>query len=126
MASDGLLEQLANAKLPFVRKLQLAALAELDYWEDRRDPPNLSIQEFRSLLNYIPAGLQPSWRERESSSGPHGDTGETQVFKFEFEVSILGRRSRYFVKGYFFDADRCRGVTIQSFRRISLPRLRAV
>lgn len=126
MVSDSLIEQLADSSLPFARKLQLAVIAELDYWETRNDPPNLSRTEFKKLVNHIPLGLVPEWRPRDSFSGPHGQTGETNVFKFEFDVTILGKRMRFFLKGYFFDADKCRGVTIQSFRKVKTPQLKSV
>lgn len=122
MVSDTLLEKLGDSRLSFVEKLRLAVAVELDYWEDRRVTPNLTENEFRSLVNHIPLNTDPSWADRKSNAGPHGATGETKVFMFNFEVKLFSRRSRYFLKGYFFDLDKCRGVTIQSFRKIAALR----
>jgi len=119
MVSDAMLEKLADPTLSFVEKLRLAVKAELDYWEDRRISPNLTEHEFRNLVNHIPVNTVPTWADRKSGAGPHGTTGESRVFMFNFEMKLFSRRSRFFVKGYFFDADRCRGVTIQSFRKVA-------
>ncbi|MBI4405050.1 MAG: hypothetical protein HY537_12880 [Deltaproteobacteria bacterium] len=124
MGSDIMLEKLADPALLFIERLRLAVEVELDYWEDWRVSPNLTEHEFRSLVNHIPSDTAPTWADRKSSAGPHGTTGETKVFMFNFDVKLFSRRSRFFVKGYFFDADRCRGVTIQSFRKV--PPLRSV
>ena len=124
MATESMLERLSDPTISFVEKLRLAVQLELDYWEDRKTSPNLIEHEFRSLLNHIPTNTIPTWADRKSSAGPHGTTGESKVFKFNFEVKLFSRRSRFFVKGYFFEADRCCGVTIQSFRKV--PPLRSV
>ncbi len=118
MVSESLLERLADPTLSFIERLRLATQAELDYWEDRRNPPNLTENEFRNLLNHIPKNTAPTWEDRNSSAGPHGAKGEGKVFMFNFEIKMFSVRSRFFVKGYFFDADKCRGVTIQSFRKV--------
>lgn len=124
MALEAILEKLADPTLSFVEKLKLATQIELDYWEDRRVMPNMTEREFRNLIHHIPANTIPTWQDRKSTAGPHGATGESKVFMFNFEVKLFSIRSRFFVKGYFFDADKCRGVTIQSFRKV--PPLRAV
>jgi hypothetical protein len=124
MVSEALLEKLADPSLSFVEKLRLAIESELDYWEDRAVTPNLTVHEFRNLVNHIPENTVPTWHDRKSTAGPHGTTGENKVFMFNFEVKMFSRRSRFFVKGYFFDLDKCRGVTIQSFRKV--PPLRSV
>lgn len=119
-------EILNDPGLPFVRKLQIAAINELVFWEDRVDPPNLSVQEFRRILQMIPISTQPIWELRKSIQGKYGLTGEKQIFKFDFQISLLGKRHEFFIKGYFFDEGNCRGVEIQSFRKKSKPKLRTV
>lgn len=119
MAEDTVLSRLSDSTLSFVEKLRLAVQVELDFWEDRRISPNLTEHEFRNLLNHIPSNTIPTWTNRHSNAGPHGEKGESKVFMFNFEVKMFSRRSRFFVKGYFFDADRCRGITIQSFRKVA-------
>lgn len=115
MDRDQILEQLANPALPFVQKLRFAANLEIDLWEDR-DPPNLGENEFKKLLYHIPSNVTVSWLTRESVRGKHGNTGDDDVFKFEFTTRFLGFETDYFVKGYFFDKGACKGVCIQSFR----------
>lgn len=117
MEKDEILQKLADPQLPFMNRLKLAAKLELDLWEDR-DPPNLGENEFKKLLARIPSDVQVSWSLRESISGRHGETGEDEVFKFEFKTVMLGHEHRYFVKGYFFDKGACKGVCIQSFRLV--------
>ncbi len=126
MALDSIPKELADPKLLFVRKLQIAAAVELDYWEDRENPPNLSIHEFKRVLPLMPISLQAIWEPRKSTDGPHGNTGEKQIFKLDFQITILRKNIKFFIKGYFFDEGNCRGVTIQSFRKSTAPRLRAV
>lgn len=108
---------LSDPKLPFVQKLQIAAASELVYWEDRKASPNLAIQEFKRLLPLVPANAMPIWEPRKSPRGKHAATGEKRVFKFDFEISLLGQTHAFFIKGYFFEKDNLRGVEIQSFRR---------
>ena len=119
MASEAILEKLADPRLLFVEKLKLAVAAELDYWEDRRISPNLTEHEFRMLINQYSCGYRADLGGEKECAGAHGTTGEGRVFMFHFEVKLFSRRSRFFVKGYFFDADRCRGVTVQSFRKVA-------
>jgi hypothetical protein len=42
---------------------------------------------------------------------------EERVFKFDFHMSLLGKRCQFFIKGYFFEEGNLRGVEIQSFRK---------
>lgn len=118
-ASDELLRKLADQGLLFSERLRLAILAELDYWEGRDNPPNLSVHQFKQLVSQVPAGIAPVWTPRKSGAGPHASTGEDEVFKFEFEVTALGKAVRVFVKGYFFDKGNCRGVVIQTCRKVA-------
>ena len=89
--------------------------------ESRTNPPNLNRTDFERLNKFIPDGQHGNWSVRESLAGEHGNTGEDAVFKFEFEVNMVGVKKRYFLKGYFFDKGNLRGVTIQSFREVKLP-----
>ena len=115
--TEELLKLLEDEKLGFVQKLRYATRCELDIWEARKDPPNLSGEEFKRLMNHIPAATMPKWAPRESISGPHGKTGDDHVFSFRFTVMFIGVRTTYYVKGYFFDKGKTRGVSLQSFRR---------
>ena len=110
-------EILSDPQLLFVRKLQIAAASELFLWEERVDPPNLSILELKRILSLIPIGAKPIWEGRKSTQGKYGMTGERQIFKLDFHVTALGKRRDFFLKGYFFDEGNLRGVEIQSFRR---------
>ena len=110
-------EILGDPQLPFVRKLQIAAVSELVYWEERSDPPNLSIQEFKRVLPLIPISTVPLWDPRKSTQGKCGKTGEKRIFKFDFQMTLFGKRNQFFIKGYFFEEGNLRGVEIQSFRK---------
>jgi hypothetical protein len=114
-------QTLADKSIPLGRRIKIAAGNELDYWERRTNPPNLTRCDFERLCRFIPDGLHGNWSPRESEAGSHGMTGEDAVFKFEFDVTILGVKKRYFLKGYFFDKGNLRGVTIQSFREVPPP-----
>lgn len=114
-------QTLSDKTVPLGRRIKLAVSGELDYWEGRTNPPNMTRHDFLKLCRYIPDGQHGSWMPRESNAGVHGLSGEDAVFKFEFDVVILGARTRYFVKGYFFDKGNLRGVTIQSFREVPPP-----
>lgn len=119
-------EVLADPQLPFVRKLQIAAASELVYWEERIDPPNLSVLEFRRVLPLIPISTIPLWEPRKSTRGKYGKTGEKQIFKFDFQMTLLGKRHQFFIKGFFFEEGTLHGVEIQSFRKKSSPSFRVV
>jgi len=109
-------QRLSDPTLSFASKLQLAVSFELEYWEDRQHPPNISITVFRSMVQMVPESVVPKWRERKSAAGAHGATGEDLVFNFELMALPFGREVRFYCKGYFFDKGNLRGVTIQSFR----------
>lgn len=93
---------------------------ELDYWEDRTNPPNLSVDDFELVLYRIDQADNLKWVPRESTNGPHGTTGEENCFKYNCVARFGGifedEIKYYFVKGYFFDKDDLKGVCIQSFR----------
>jgi hypothetical protein len=109
-------QRLSDPTLSFASKLKLAASFELEYWEDRQHPPNISITVFRSMVQLVPESVVPKWRERKSNAGAHGPTGEDVVFNFEFTALPFGKEVRFYCKGYFFDKGNLKGVTIQSFR----------
>jgi hypothetical protein len=119
-------EILTDPLLPFARKLQIATASELIYWEERLEPPNLSIQEFKRVLPLIQSSATPLWEPRKSTQGRYGKTGEKKVFKFDFQITLFGKRHQFFIKGYFFEEGNLRGVEIQSFRKKSNPKLRTV
>ena len=109
--------------LSFLQKLRVVVEhGELDYWDDRKNPPNLFEEDFRSALDRIDTIEKFKWVERESMSGPYGETGEDNCFKFECEIQYGGlfeiEITRYFIKGYFFEKSKLIGVTIQSFREV--------
>ncbi|MBT3237081.1 MAG: hypothetical protein HN353_14080 [Bdellovibrionales bacterium] len=120
MSKDGqktLHQRLTDEKSSFLKILRLASKeGELDYWWQRDHPPNESHQAYLLFLKKVKGDIEPKWIERESSAGPHGILGEDLCFKFEASITILGRKRRYFVKGYFFNKGDRKGVTIQSFR----------
>ena len=94
---------------------------EVNYWEDRKNPPNPSIDEFYQVLYRVDEAINLKWIDRESIKGPYGPTGEDKCFKFNCEILFGGiyeiQTKFYFVKGYFFDKGDLKGVTIQSFRQ---------
>lgn len=107
--------------LRFLDKLiAVVERGEVDYWENRRNPPNLSIDEFNQTLYRVNEATNLKWIDRDSTNGPYEITGEDKCFKFNCEIQFGGvfeiETKFYFVKGYFFDKDDLKGVTIQSFR----------
>lgn len=128
MEKKQILERLADPTTPFLDKFRYAVNLEVDLWENRT-PPNLGENELKRLLGHISANVQPSWVARDSQSGKHGQTGDDEVFKFEFSAKLLGYETTYFIKGYFFDKGNCHGVCIQSFRevnRIKINKMRLI
>lgn len=108
--------------LSFLDKLKnVAQHGELDYWEDRTNPPNLSVDEFEQVLYRIDEVINLKWIDRESTNGPNGTNGEDKCFKFSCEIQFGGifeiETRFYFMKGYFFDKGDLKGLTIQSFRQ---------
>lgn len=109
--------------LPFIEKLwTVVEKGDLDFWEDRKSPSNLSVDEFKKVLDRVDSVTKFSWVSRKSEEGPHGKDGKDQCFKFECEVRFGGvfeiETKRYFIKGYFFEKSKLIGVTIQSFREV--------
>lgn len=107
--------------LRFLDKLaHVIEQGQLDFWEGRKNPPNLSLDEFKQVMNRVTIASNLKWIKRDSNSGPHGLTGEDDCFKFNCEAEFGGvfeiEAKRYFVKGYFFDKGNLKGVVIQSFR----------
>lgn len=110
---------LSDSTLIFLKKLRSAAALHIDLWESRKAKPNLSLAEFRTLLGQISDDVVIKWATRSSQKGGHAATGEAQVFMFEIDITAFGNTKKFFIKGYFFDKDQLRGVTIQSFREVS-------
>jgi hypothetical protein len=112
-----------SRSLTFIEKLRIVIeKGELDFWQDRKNPPNLSVDEFLKVLDRIEVIEKLSWVTRLSEDGLHGKNAEEYCFKFECEISFGGvfeiETKRYFVKGYFFEKTELKGVTIQSFREV--------
>lgn len=118
MVEKSLHEQLSEADLSFLMKLRLASKHGLDYWYARINPPNESPEVFRLFLKLLKEPINPVWVERKSSFGEHALLGETECFKFEAEVMVLGMKKKFFCKGYFYNEHDLKGVTIQSFRKV--------
>jgi len=117
-------EKLSDDKASLLKVLRLAVNeGELDYWWERQNPPNEPPEVFRTFLKKVKGPVEATWIERESQAGPHGLLGEDECFKFEDEVSMLGIKKRYFIKGYFFNKGDRKGVCIQSFREVLKLRL---
>lgn len=109
--------------LCFIDKLRtVVEHGELDLWEDRKNPPNLLIDDFKNILDRIETVELFKWIKRESTDGLYGKTGEDHCFKFECKINFGGlfeiESKQYFVKGYFFEKSKLRGVSIQSFREV--------
>lgn len=109
------------AGLQFLDKLiTVCDQGEIDFWEDRKNPPNLSRDDFDIVIDRVDEALNYRTRPRKSNEGPHGLTGEDNCFYFDCEVQFGGifdiETKYYFIKGYFFDKGNLLGVTIQSFR----------
>lgn len=102
----------------FLERLRTSAALNLDYWtRDKSGKPNLRIEAF---LAAIPAIPEPTvtWEPRLSEKGKNAHHAEYKVWFFEFDLEVLGKRSSYFLKGYFYTRWKLGGVTIQSFREI--------
>lgn len=123
------LEVLRNTENDLLKRLKAAVRLELDYWSEKKDPPNLTEAEFKIALNNIPGNYTVKYDVRKSGSGRHGRTGEQSVFYIEFKLPIRRNYVFYMIKGYFFDEGDLKGVCIQSFRvtkKISRTRLTIV
>jgi hypothetical protein len=119
MSNDAKLERhlkLSNPNLTFAGKFKLAASIELDYWESRTEKPNIPLAVFRTIYPHIPDSVVPRFEPRQSGEGEHGTDGEDSVFNFEFPFFAHGKEIWFYCKGYFFEKDFLRGVTVQSFR----------
>ena len=60
-----------------IERLKAAVQLEVDYWDNpNKSPPNLSQDEFKKILNFIPLNSAIRWVKRKSTSGHYGKTGE--------------------------------------------------
>lgn len=110
-----------TAGLPFIDKLvYVVENGVLEFWEDRKNPPNLSVDEFKLVIIRVDRVRNFKWVSRLSDKGRYGRTGEDYCFKFSCEVEFGGifeiENKYYFTKGYFFEKGNLLGVAIQSFR----------
>jgi hypothetical protein len=74
---------------------------ELEFWEDRKNPPNLSVAEFKLVMARVDEAINLKWIPRESDKGKHGKSGENDCFKFKKATSLrrdilMGFRSKVF------------------------------
>lgn len=117
--NDDLVLRLKDVNLTFAQRFKTAAMNKLIIWP-RKDKPNLSESEFKKVIRFMRADTTPQWKPRESQAGPHGLTGEDDCFVFRLEVTGIGKKETFYIKGFFFDKGNCIGVAIQSARRIRL------
>lgn len=110
---------LNDVQTDFFSKLRLASSSNLVVSE-RTDKSNLSAGVFRKLIGQIPSTTKVNYEQRQSRKGPFGGTGEDQVFFFVFSVTLLGKSTSYYVKGFFFHRGKIEGVYLQSFRKQQL------
>jgi len=110
----------------FVKKLKVAVKNDLEYWSSRDCPPNSSVEEFRLFVDLLDETEKwyPNYKERISLAGKYGETGQDFVFSFEKTIIIFGESKTYYCKGYFFEKNNLRGVVIQSFRKVTLKRVK--
>lgn len=115
------LHKLINSKEElFLKKLKYAGLNELEYWEKR--PENLSREILVKYLSSIDETkeLFPEMSVRESDGGKYGETGFKWVFKFKDSFNVLGRKTKIYMKGFFFEENDPRGIEVQSFKKDSI------
>lgn len=96
-------------------RIRAGCRLELDYWVHKVDPPNLTEAEFKMILANI-GEYRHEFQPRKSEAGPHGKTGEKQVFFLHFNLRHGRRVKFYIIKGYFFEEGNLKGVCIQSCR----------
>jgi hypothetical protein len=109
--------------LTFIDKLHyVVENGELEFWEGRKNPPNLSVDEFKLVLDRIEKVVNQKWILRISDRGKHAKSGEDECFKFTCIVKFGGlfelEEKSYFTKGYYFEKKNLIGVVIQSFREV--------
>lgn len=112
------LQKLINSKEElFLKKLKYAGLNDLEYWEKR--PENLSREILVKYLSSIDETkeLFPEMSVRESDGGKYGETGFKWVFKFKDSFNVLGRKTKIYMKGFFFEENDPRGIEVQSFKK---------
>lgn len=103
----------------FLAKFKQSLELELEYFDEEKDPPNLTRDKFLLIIGLIKLeDLTVKFAKRETIKGLHSLTGEEEVFHLNFEVYIAFKRRKvaYYCKGYFFDKGDLKGVFIHSFR----------
>lgn len=101
--------------------LEYVGTGELEYWTERRNPPNLEPEDFKALLPML-VGCEISsfeMKPRESNYGVNAHHGEDDCFYLNIQKPKLltGGITEYFIKGYFYPKGVNYGVVIQSFRK---------
>ena len=61
----------------------------MDYWENRKNPPNLLYDDFKNIIDRFETIENLRWVSRESEQGAYGKSGEDYCFKFEGEVALF-------------------------------------
>lgn len=125
MTDRTLHEKLSDPGISFLQKLRLASLHGLDYWWSRGNPPNETPDVYREVLKRLKEPLNVDWVDRLSQAGANALLGEQQCFQFEAEIELLGKKKKFYFKGYFYNQNDLKGVTIQSFRDVT-PKIQIV
>jgi hypothetical protein len=80
-----------TAGFSFIDKLvYVVENGELEFWEDRKNLPNLTLDEFKLVMTRIDDVIFLKWISRVSNKGKHGKTGEDFCFKFNCEIEFIG------------------------------------
>ena len=89
------------------------------YWEDRTNPPNLDVADFKIFIAQRQAEIeQLSWHPRQSGCDIHDWIGEDNIFQGYMTKNELGKTTVFYIKGFFWPKkSKQQGVEIQSFRR---------
>ena len=110
-----------------ISKLKLVCReGQVDIWMKRYDKPNLNVRQFKLCIKKLKKKRinKITWSRRESEAGVHGLLGEDECFKFESDITLMGLKKKYFIKGYFFNKGDLKGVCVQSFRDIPLLQIK--
>ena len=107
-----------TAKNAVVERIRTALNVRFEY-ASRSDKPNEPFDDFQRVIRHVSVRASHlRWSARESGKGKLAVGAEDQVFEATLTVTVLGRETKYYCKGFFApkgSADQ--GVEIQSFRR---------